>query len=124
MFSNCVTMFSNFSWHLMHPRGNPLFRNPLLVRIHCTRQIENPSISFDEYIANIKRGMGEGEGDDNPNPNPGSGGVSGNPGSGGMSGNSDPNPNTNPNHTPYTKGDDEKCSSKLGHTDPNKTTAY
>ena len=48
-----------------------------------TKQIENPSISFDEYIANIKRGMGEGKGDNNPNPNPGSGGVSGNPGSGG-----------------------------------------
>ena len=85
-----------------------------------TKQIENPSISFDEYIANIKRGMGEGKGDNNPNPNPGSGGVPGNPGSGGVSGNSNPNPN--PNHTPYTMGDDEKCSSKLGHTDPNKTT--
>ena len=35
-----------------------------------TKQIENPSISFDEYIANIKRGMGEGKGDNNPNPNP------------------------------------------------------
>ena len=33
-----------------------------------TKQIENPSISFDEYIANIKRGMGEGKGDNNPNP--------------------------------------------------------
>ena len=33
-----------------------------------TKQIENPSISFDEYIANIKRGMGEGKGDYNPNP--------------------------------------------------------
>ena len=30
-------MFSNFSWHLMHPGGNPLLRNPLLVRIHCRR---------------------------------------------------------------------------------------
>ena len=63
-----------------------------------TKQIENPSISFDEYIANIKRGMGEGKGDNNPNPNP--------------------NPNTNPNHTPYTMGDDDESSSKLGHTDP------
>lgn len=33
-----------------------------------TKQIENPSISFDEYIANIKRGMGEGKGDNNPTP--------------------------------------------------------
>ena len=36
MFSNFVTMFSNFSWYLMRPRVNPLLRNPLLVRIHCT----------------------------------------------------------------------------------------
>ena len=49
-----------------------------------TKQIENPSISFDEYIANIKRGMGEGKGDNNPNPNP--------------------NPNTNPNLQRPVKG--------------------
>ena len=87
-----------------------------------TKQIENPSISFDEHIANIKRGMGEGGGDDklNPNPTSGSGGVGG--GEGSCDPNPNPSPNTNPNHTPYTMGDDEECSSKLGHTDPNKTT--
>ena len=37
MFSNFVTMFSNFSWYLMRPRVNPLLRNPLLVRIHCSK---------------------------------------------------------------------------------------
>ena len=35
-----------------------------------TRQIANPNITFDQYIANIKREMGEESDNPNPNPNP------------------------------------------------------
>ena len=58
-----------------------------------TKQIENPIMSFDEYIANIKRGMGEESEDPNPDPTPSRG-------EGGGRGSRDPNPNTNPYHHP------------------------
>ena len=37
------------------------------IELH-TNQIENPKISFDEYITNVKREMGEESEDPDPNP--------------------------------------------------------
>ena len=57
-----------------------------------TNQIENPKISFDEYIANIKRGMGEESEYPNPNSHPTPSRGEDEEGSG-----RNPNPNPNPN---------------------------
>ena len=57
-----------------------------------TRQIANPNITFDQYIANIKREMGEESDNPNPNPTPTPSRGEGKEGVG-----RDPNPNPNPN---------------------------
>ena len=72
------------------------------IELH-TNQIENPKISFDEYITNVKRGMGEESEDPNPNPTPT---PSKGEGREGGSRNPNPHPNPNPNETPssYSTG--------------------
>ena len=70
-----------------------------------TNQIEKPKTSFDEYIANIKRGMGEESEDPNPNPTPApSKGEGREGGSRNPNPHPNPNPNPNPNETPSSYG--------------------